>query len=159
MTDLYFAYGSNLDSTDWAAWCARQGHDPDCIRPVGPATLPDAELVFDYHSTSRGGGALNLSTRPGQCVDGILFRVSPAGWRALDRKEGAPRAYVRRTRTAILPGGTCVQAATYEVVPDRREGFVAPTPDYLDICLRGRRAHGLGTRMLERAASGAAAEP
>ncbi len=41
MSDLYFAYGSNLDAEDWAAHCARRGIDPAVLRPVGPATLPE----------------------------------------------------------------------------------------------------------------------
>src|SRR5271168_2880219 len=93
MAQLYFAYGSNLDNTDWAAWCTRNGFDPGCIQAIGPAVLPDVELVFDYHSQGRCGGVLNLRPRLGQCVDGMLFEVSDEGNEALDAKEGAPYVY------------------------------------------------------------------
>ena len=47
---LYFAYGSNLDAENWALWCETKGYDSVSIEPLGPAWLPDHELVFHYQS-------------------------------------------------------------------------------------------------------------
>jgi gamma-glutamylcyclotransferase (GGCT)/AIG2-like uncharacterized protein YtfP len=136
--NTYFAYGSNLDREDWAAFCARHGADPDWLRPLGPALLPDAELVFNYRSPVRGGGALNLAPRRGQAVQGVLFEVSGEGGQALDTKEGvASGRYARSARMAILPGGATVPVQTYEVVHDRLEPHVAPTAEYLETVSRG----------------------
>lgn len=153
--ELCFAYGSNTDAQDWAAWCRRTGHDPACIERIGTALLPDLALAFDYWSTTRGGGALNLRERVGGVVAGVLLRADDAGWAALDVKEGvAARHYQRARRVAILPDGSGVPATTYEVTPERRDGFHPPTPAYLDAVRRGYHDHGIDPASLEAAATG-----
>ncbi|MCA3365135.1 MAG: gamma-glutamylcyclotransferase [Roseomonas sp.] len=149
-----FAYGSNTDEQDWRDWCARHGHDPAAIRPLGPGILPDAQLAFDFFSPSRGGGALNFQTRLGGFVEGVVLEVSDAGWRMLDQKEGAPHAYQRRTRHIILPDGQALEAIAYQVVPERQQGFVVPPAAYLNAVRRGFAAHGLHPAPLEAAARG-----
>lgn len=150
---LYFAYGSNLDAEDWAGFCARYGFPEARLEPVSPALLLDVELAFDRHSASRQGGALNLRERPGQAVEGMLFRTDDVALRALDAKEGAPRHYARVQRHAVLPDGTVVEVMTY-VGPS--QGFHAPHADYLAVVRRGQLAHGLGHGMMEAAALGMA---
>jgi gamma-glutamylcyclotransferase (GGCT)/AIG2-like uncharacterized protein YtfP len=156
---LYFAYGSNLNHADWQRWCRDNGHPPDSIRPVGTATLADRELVFHYYAGSRGGGALDLRRRRGQAVDGVLFAVSPAGWIALDAKEGVPNSYQRHPCTAIRPDGSHTPAITYLVVPERRRAFIAPTDAYRTLVHDGLRAYGLDTAMLDQVAAGIAPQP
>lgn len=151
---LYFGYGSNLDEQDWAAFCRRRGFDPACLTPVGPAWLPDHELVFDYYSPSRGGGALNIRPRVGQVVEGYLFRVTGEGWRALDRKEGAPGYYERFPTVALLPDGRDLAVQTYRACAERVVGFRRPTQAYLEVCRRGRERFGLETRMLDAVSAG-----
>ena len=155
MTPRYsFAYGSNTDEQDWRDWCARHGHDPAAIRPIGPGILPDARLAFDFFSPSRGGGALNFQSRLGGFIEGVVLEVSEAGWRMLDQKEGAPHAYQRRTRHIILPDGEALEAIAYQVVPERQQGFVAPPEPYLNAVQRGFASHGLHPDPLEAAARG-----
>ena len=155
MTPRYsFAYGSNTDALDWRDWCARNGHDPAAIRPIGPGLLPDARLAFDFFGRGRGGGVLNLQTRLGGFVEGVVLEVSEAGWRALDQKEGTPHAYQRRARHIILPDGEALEAIAYQVVPERQQGFVAPPAAYLNAVRRGFAAHGLHPDPLEAAARG-----
>ena len=155
MTPRYsFAYGSNTDALDWRDWCARHGHDPAAIRPIGPGILPDARLAFDFFGRGRGGGVLNFQTRPGGFVEGVVLEVSEAGWRALDQKEGTPHAYQRRTRHIILPDGEALEAIAYQVVPERQQGFVAPPVAYLNAVRRGFATHGLHPDPLEAAARG-----
>jgi len=155
MTPRYsFAYGSNTDAEDWRDWCARNGHDPAAIRPIGPGILPDARLTFDFFSRSRGGGALNFQSRLGGFIEGVVLEVSAAGWQALDQKEGAPHAYQRRERHIILPDGQALEAIAYQVVPERQQGFVAPPAAYVQAVRRGFATHGLHPHPLEAAALG-----
>jgi len=147
-----FAYGSNTDTQDWRDWCARTGHDPAAIRPISTGILPDARLTFDFFSQSRGGGALNFQSRLGGFIEGVVLEVSAAGWQALDQKEGAPRAYQRRTRHIILPDGAALEAIAYQVTPERQQGFVAPPAIYLAAVRRGFAAHGLHPQPVEAAA-------
>ncbi|MCA3415215.1 MAG: gamma-glutamylcyclotransferase [Roseomonas sp.] len=150
-----FAYGSNTDALDWRAWCARTGHDPAAVRPIGTAILPDARLAFDFFGKGRGGGVLNFQPRLGGYVEGVVLEVSEAGWRALDQKEGVPNAYQRRQRHIILPDGQALEAIAYQVIPERQQGHVAPSLAYLNAVRRGFAAHGLHPGPLEAAALGA----
>ena len=135
---LCFAYGSNLNWSDWVAWCSRSGVDPTCLEPVGRALLPDMRLAFDYYSGSRGGGALNVVREIGCVVEGVLLQVGPGGWAALDAKEGvSSNCYERRHRTAILPDGTAMPVVVYEVTLERQEKFVPPTDEYVEIVQQG----------------------
>ncbi|MCA3278574.1 MAG: gamma-glutamylcyclotransferase [Roseomonas sp.] len=150
-----FAYGSNTDATDWRAWCARTGHDPASLRPIGTGILPDARLAFDFFGKGRGGGVLNFQPRRGGFVEGVLLEVSDAGWRALDQKEGVPHAYQRRHRHIILPDGQALEAIAYQVIPERQQDHIAPPLAYLNAVRRGFAAHGLHPGPLEAAALGA----
>lgn len=152
---LYFAYGSNLNRSDWEQFCARSGYPPDAVQPLTTALLPDRQLVFDYRSISRGGGVLDLRPAPGHLVPGVLHRVTGLGWQALDAKEGAPRCYERVSHLALTADGARVPVVTYAVVPARRQGFVQATPRYVEIVAAGLRAWGLSTATLERAAQDA----
>lgn len=154
----YWGYGSNLDESDWVAFCGPRGFHPNCIEPVGPAYLPDHELVFDYYSSTRDGGALNLRSRVGQVVEGMLFRVTEEGWQALDRKEGHPNYYERWDTVALLQDGCEVPVRTYRTAAHRVTSFHRPTAEYLEICRRGRVRLGLTTRMLDAVAEGREAE-
>lgn len=91
----YFAYGSNLNTDDLKRWCERRGKPFPLGRKVAVGHLPDTELVFDYRSVTRGGGALNLRPRKGQLASGVLFEVDARGWDTLDAKEGAPKYHER----------------------------------------------------------------
>ena len=154
-----FAYGSNLDAQDWLRHCAERGVASDGLRPAGPAVLPDMTLLFDYFAVSRGGGVANIAPRVGHLVHGALFEVDAPTWRILDDKESAPSRYARTQRTAILPGGSHEPVVVYEVVPERRGAFTAPTRDYLDAVRRGYVRFGLPLDVLERAATGDAPLP
>lgn len=151
---LYFGYGSNLDAADWGGFCARRGFGAARLAALSTALLLDHELAFDRFSRARQGGVLNLRPRPGQAVEGVLFRANDAALAALDAKEGAPLAYHRARRHLILPDGRVVEAMTYVA---GREGFCPPHPDYLGIVRRGQAAHGIGHAMLEAAARDEAA--
>ncbi|MCB9596738.1 MAG: gamma-glutamylcyclotransferase [Sandaracinaceae bacterium] len=139
----YFGYGSNLHAEDLARWLRAHGFDPGAIREVGPAWLPDHEPVYHYFSAVRDGGALSVRERVGCATPGALFDVDDAGWRALDRKEGAKYERVRRW---ILCGGREVEAHTYVVrEAHREERHVAPRPEYAELVRAGLEARGLPT--------------
>ncbi len=156
----YFAYGSNLDWPNWTEFCARHGADPHCMKPIGTALLPDVELVFNYRSVLREGGALNIRPRKGQVVHGALFEVTERGWEVLDLKESvAAGCYARTPGVAITGGGRITPVVTYVVTPARTEGFVAPSDEYTEIVLRGLSAHGLASAQYEKSARGLRPDP
>ncbi len=157
---IYFAYGSNLDAENWAQFCARYDADPACMKPIGPALLPDCELVFNYRSVLRAGGALNIRERKGHFVHGALFEVTELGWEVLDIKESVAKGcYTRIEHMAITRGGRPMPVTTYQVTPQRQEGFVPPSDEYAQIVSRGLQSFGLPSTQLENAARNQQSEP
>lgn len=155
---LYFAYGSNLDADNWTLWCERRGYEPASLEPLGPAWLPDHELVFHYESRLRGGGALNILPRHGTTIPGALFRVHD--WEGLDAKEGVAGGYYRRVPvTALTADGRAHAAITYRVCDPRVGDFVAPGPEYREMVIRGLSRFGHSSDGFLAAASGTAAPP
>ena len=153
---LYFAYGSNLDDEDWGNFCIKNSLPADCIKPIGPAFLPDHELAFDVFSQTRGGGALNIKERLGVYVCGALFEVGDLGWRVLDLKEGvSDRVYQRVSKHILQPDGTLVLALTYEVAPESQCHFVEPTSAYFEAVKRGLMRFNFSDLHLIQAAVGA----
>ena len=160
MKAIYFAYGSNLDAENWAQFCTRYDADPASMKPIGPAVLPDCELVFNYRSVLRAGGALNIRERKGHFVHGALFEVSECGWEVLDIKESvAAGCYERIEHMAITRGGRPVPVTTYQVTAQRQEGFVPPSDEYAQIVSRGLKSFGLPATQLANAARNQPSEP
>jgi gamma-glutamylcyclotransferase (GGCT)/AIG2-like uncharacterized protein YtfP len=155
---LYFAYGSNLDEDNWALWCDKKGYDPRSIELLGPAWLPDHELVFRYRSRLRNGGALDVRQRHGTAIPGALFRVHD--WEGLDAKEGVSGGFYRRVSvTALTDDGRAYSATTYCVCDGRVRDFVAPETEYRQIVTRGLSRFGHGHDGFVAAASGAPTPP
>ncbi len=141
---LYFGYGSNLDAPDLERWCKTEGAAFPLGRSLGSARIPDVELCFDYESSRRNGGALDLRPCVGQVVEGQLFEVNEEGWEVLDRKEGVPSNCYERSAVHVLRDtGELVEALTYTVLPRRRREFVAPNADYIKVVRDGLRSFGL----------------
>jgi hypothetical protein len=137
---LYFGYGSNLHAEDFAAFCARHGHDPSGLRPLGRAWLPDHAIAFTTPSVSRAGGVLDILPRPGHFVPGVLFATRD--FRTLDLKEAAGTQYRRRPATVVCAHGRRHEVATYEVLEHLRAAHVAPGAEYLRIVCEGLARHG-----------------
>ena len=147
---LYFGYGSNLCAADLAAWCHERGLPPIRLTRAGAAFLPDRRLAFTHRSTTRDGGVLDIPEARGCAVAGVLFRGVSADERAtLDRKEGDGHAYERVELVALTDDGAEVPVFTYQVIPEHRNAFVAPTRAYVDVVRRGLAEHGLATDVLD----------
>ncbi len=151
-TQLYFAYGSNLNLDDWRARVREEAREG--LVPLHKAVLPGYELAFDYHSQSRNGGALNVRPRHGRAVEGMVFAVTECAWAELDRKEGAPNCYERIPVLVLEPDGNEMEVITYQVCEERRlaSGWMKPTDEYLDIVRAGYKHWKLDVTELEAAA-------
>jgi len=126
------------------------------VRAGEPAYLPDHELVFDYLSSSRKGGVLDLRPSVGKIVPGALFEVTEEDLRTLDLKEGVPLIYHQVEKRVLLAGGREVLARVYEVAPEYRlPAPVAPAAAYVEIVAAGLAAFGHNDGMLRAAARGA----
>ena len=153
----YFGYGSNLCPADLADWCLRRDLPPIALSAEGRAFLPDRRLAFTHHSTTRGGGVLDVPESVGSVVAGVLFRpLSDDAASRLDRKESEGHVYRRFETVALTEDGGETPAYAYEVVPAHRERFITPAPHYLEVVRSGYRRHAVPAAPLDAAATGTA---
>ncbi len=131
----YFAYGSNMASSQMAERC------PGAVC-LGAARLPGYRLAFDAWSNRRGGLVADVLPDPGSEAWGVLWEVTDEHAVALDRYEGVARGQYRRAtvRVEAVAGGE-VEAFAYVICDPGEDG---PTTEaYRDILLEGAREHGL----------------
>lgn len=141
---LYLAYGSNLNVEQMSYRC------PDATI-LGTAELRDWELLFKGSQT---GSYLTVERRKGSTVPVGVWEVSEADERALDRYEGCPRFYYKKTlvlpvRNAATGEVTRRRCFIYIMHEDRPEGM--PYAEYVRVCRRGYRDFGFNQRVLEAA--------
>ena len=125
---LYFAYGSNLDRTQFARRCPGS-------RPVAPAVLRGYCLAF------RGGGHADIVREKGGLVRGALYEVTKRDTEALDRYEGVPGYYHRITVFVKDGRGRVRRAFAYRM--GNGFGEATPAPSYALVILRGCRDWGI----------------
>jgi cation transport regulator ChaC len=131
---LYFAYGSNMESTQMRA------ASPDHLF-VGAARLDGYRLEFRRRSIRWRGGAADIVRAPAERVWGALYELSDSAFAMLDRKEAAGLAY-ERILVQVELDGRRVEAAAYAVIA-KEPKEVPPTPDYVRSMLVGARERGL----------------
>lgn len=131
----YFAYGSNMASSQMADRC------PGAVCR-GVALLPGYRLAFDAWSNRRGGLVADVLPAPDSEVWGVLWQVTDDHAEALDRYEGVARGQYRRENVLVeSPNGESLEAFAYVICNPGEEG---PTTDaYRALLLEGAREHGL----------------
>ena len=81
-TKLYFAYGMNTNPEQMSLRCPT-------ARALGLSKLHHHRFEFRTHAT--------ISVSRGQVVEGVLWEITPSDEDALDRLEGYPVYYGKRT--------------------------------------------------------------
>ncbi|TDX32943.1 gamma-glutamylcyclotransferase (GGCT)/AIG2-like uncharacterized protein YtfP [Modicisalibacter xianhensis] len=126
----YFAYGSNMNVQRVAA---RIGD----TRRAMSGTLKEYALTFDKASRIPGIAHANVTSRPGEQVEGVLFELlEPAQIELMDPFEGVPHDYFRQRRTIHTPEGE-IEAWVYIAVPERTRPALKPAREYLEHLLAG----------------------
>ena len=141
---LYLAYGSNLNIRQMACRCPG-------ATVLGTAELKDYELLFKGSGT---GSYLTVERRKGSTVPLAVWEVTEADERALDRYEGFPSFYYKKT--LVLPvknAGTGEvsrrRCFLYIMHEDRKLGM--PYAEYVRTCRQGYRDFGFDQRFLDGA--------
>ena len=141
MTDLYFAYGSNMSTARLHARIAR-------AEPVGAARV-EGYRTFCNKRGKDGSGKANLVATPTAEAWGVLCRLTPADWEILDRFEWG---YQRKTRQVLAREGEAHRAQLYLALqPEKRE--IPPFDWYRELCLEGAREHALPESTIDQIAS------
>ncbi len=148
-----FAYGSNMHTEDLRRWFAAAGHATPCLGTPQPGLLVGYELVWNYHSKARAGGAANVEPTPGAKVAGVVFHVNQETLDGFDAKEGHPHRYRREEQPRLiqlLDGGE-VAAWVYRVTARHRQaGPVWPRSEYLSLLVSSAEEFALPRWYIER---------
>lgn len=140
-----FAYGSNMHLPDLVGWLKR--HHPLVSLPMQfiAAELPGFELVWNYWSPVRQGGAANVQrSEKDRTLYGALLQVDSGTLEALDQKEGHPTRYSRfpaPVSCRSLDGQLDLEAWIYQVSNEYRSDTpIFPTASYLKLLTDGAEA-------------------
>lgn len=129
MSDLYFAYGSNLKLARMRARVAS-------ARALATARLDGFRLALDKRG-SDGSGKANLARQPGTSVWGVVYRLDPEHWPVLDAHEPG----YRRVPVGVWTEGGELEAETY-LARIHTDDPVA-WDWYKRLIVEGAREHGL----------------
>ena len=138
---LYFAYGSNINLEQMERRCP-------AAKPIGPVVLDGYELRF--RENHGGYGVATIAPRKGGHVAGLLWELTPACERALDRYEGYPCLYGKEALTVRDQGGQAYTVMAYVMKGRHLEPAVPPNFYYNGI-LEGYRENGLPVVWLKQA--------
>lgn len=120
---LYFAYGMNTNRSEMAQRC------PGALS-LGHARLVDRIFRFATHA--------DVVKCPGSYVDGVLWTIDDFHLNALDRLEGYPYYYNRRS-LRVAHDNRIVMAETYYMQPGNLDSL--PSQSYFNMVVEGYNQH------------------
>ncbi len=127
---LYFAYGSNMDLVQMGNRCERAA-------TVGTARLASYRFIINSH------GVATIVPDPASAVEGLLWSITDADERSLDRHEGVRRGVYRKALVELeTQEGKTVKALVY-IAADSTPGV--PRPGYLEKIVSAAESCGLPT--------------
>lgn len=136
---LYIAYGSNLDTWQMSNRCPG-------ARPVAKSWLHDYRLVFQGMPLNAHA---NVIPEKGQKVPVVVWEISAANEKALDRYEGVKGGYYTKEYFTIEVNGEMVEALIYIMCP---RDFNLPCDIYLETIAYGYHDFNFDIRYLKEAA-------
>ncbi len=99
------------------------------------AILPDYEMIFNKHSND--GGKANITSSPGNIVEGILYSVNEEDLLILDKYEGVSSKQYKRYEIEVRDNNkNSIPAVTYKALNTVKVS--APTEEYLNYILEGK---------------------
>lgn len=144
MKKLYLAYGSNLNKEQMEMRCPT-------AKAIGTAEIKDYELLF---KGSQSGAYLTIEPKKGGIVPVAVWEVDAACEASLDRYEGFPRFYYKKTMSIPVRyfDGQIGRKKGFVYIMDENRSIGIPTHYYLDVCKSGYQSFGFDTAILENAA-------
>lgn len=135
---IYIAYGSNMDFKQMEYRC------PDAIF-MGVGVIEDYELLFKGSLT---GSYATIEKKKGSTVPVYLWSISARDEKSLDRYEGCPTFYYKKTLPVRVEGGS-IDGMVYIMHEERRLGI--PTGQYYNVLYDGYKRFGFDTKILKNA--------
>lgn len=135
---LYIAYGSNLDRVQMAFRCPT-------AKVVCKTWIHDYRLVFQGRPY---GAHANVIPAQGYEVPVVVWSITAADERALDRYEGVAGGYYTKEYMEVEVDGEMKEALIYIMTPNP---YGIPHDDYLDTIARGYKDFNLPVGVLNEA--------
>ena len=136
---LYIAYGSNLNTEQMEWRCPG-------ARVVAKSWLHDYQLVFQGRPF---GAHANVIPSRGHDVPVVVWEISAADERSLDRYEGVAGGYYTKEYMDIEVAGKMEKALIYIMTPNP---YGIPSDSYLQCIAEGYQDFNLDIRILNSAA-------
>ena len=131
---LYFAYGSNMSRGPMRLRCPT-------AEEAGLAILRDHRFVI------MANGYASVVPAAGQDVHGLLWRIGPEDFAALDDYEDVADGLYRHATLPVLQDGRLTDALVY-LGCETREG--RPSPAYMALVVEAARECGLPEDYVEK---------
>ena len=145
-SELYFAYGINLDRADFAGRCPS-------VRFVGPAVLRGWRFAICLNSKRFRGGVAGIVRESGARVEGAVYEIGAKDLAVLDRFENVPYGmYTREALDVEFADGSRHAAWVYVPGPDAI-AELSVAPEYLRRVIDGARDAGVSEGYLKELAA------
>lgn len=143
---LYLAYGSNLNLVQMADRCPT-------AKAVGVSELKDYKLIF---RGGNGGAVATVEPLKGSTVPVLIWEITKADEKALDRYEGFPYFY-RKENVKIKLNGKNIKAMVYIMNEGRPLG--QPSMYYYSVIYDGYMAQDFDIKTLTTALENSVERP
>ncbi|MEG2198102.1 MAG: gamma-glutamylcyclotransferase family protein [Cellulosilyticaceae bacterium] len=139
-TKIYAAYGSNMNLKQMGMRCPA-------------AVVIGTGEVKDYRLTFRGltKGVANIERSQEGSVPIVLWEITPECEVALDRYEGYPSLYTKKTIEVDLKDESRIEAMAYVMARRYQDYPAEPSKTYLDTIIRGYKDNKLRLTKLNEA--------
>lgn len=134
-TPFYFAYGSNMDEAQMASRVPGS-------RVISPAWLAGHEFLFSGYSRTWNGSVANVRKKKGSKVFGVVYALPLGGLDRLDRFEGYPTSYSRKTVNVRLTTGSKTRLSAVLYFKRATKALAPPNPVYVAQIHRALRRFG-----------------
>jgi gamma-glutamylcyclotransferase len=132
MSTYYFAFGSNMNKE---RMIEREANFVNIQKGI----LNDWELVFNkINSRKDGSGFANIIPKIGSIVEGMIYKVDEETLEKLDRFEGVPNHYNRKTMKIRNENNEMIDCITYLANPSQMDNSRKPEKWYLNHLLKGK---------------------
>lgn len=130
----YIAYGSNMNIGQMANRCPRS-------KRIGTGKIKDWDIVFKYHA--------DIVPSEGHVLPVLVWDIAPEDWPRLDRYEGYPAYYIRKTIPVTLDEtGETFDAVVYVMTDIRGNSLREPEEYYFEIIRQGCEENGIDVEYL-----------
>ena len=137
----YIAYGSNLNLPQMRVRCPN-------ARTIGTSVIDGYQLLF---KGSKTGSYLTIEPKEGGKVPVVVWEVTESDEKELDRYEGYPTFYYKKTMTLDVKGirtGKIRRKEAFVYIMHEERKLGSPSSYYVRTCLAGYQTFGFDEKYL-----------